>query len=541
MDPDLSADRELVGCYAREGSEAAFRALVSRHVNLVFGAALRQTGDPGIAEEITQNVFVALAQKAPRLAGHETLAGWLHRTAILEAKSRLRSELRRQRREDTAAALAQIQSAGTSPAEDLSPVLDEGLLQLREPDRLALILRYLEERSLRDVGRALGIEEDAARKRVDRALIRLAGFFRSQGFAVPAGAGAAVLAQSSTVAAPVGLAAAASQAGLAAGTAGTGLASLLTVSLMKLSSLQTAGLCALVVAAPLAWQWNQHRELRVRESLAFAAASASAQEREDLSGRIGRLRSELDDARAQSAESRTGPGARPSVARSAAADVYRWDDQSPVVRVPKDLLKRISIPAVTSRRGELTEQIRVALQMNDTEAATVQASMDRMLEGVRAAEAAGMKPVAPSSADLDGRAPEDVRVFEVSGDAEVISKLRKDMLAEVRQALGTDRSEIFQQALGSWIPMENEGEGGVNSGWAFLQGDHRIQVYNTSGEADGRIIWLRWGATTSTGSRFTSTIGIDEIPGYLQPHLQDWIAGAQAAAAASRAAAIRNP
>lgn len=539
MDSDPSADRELVGCYAREGSEAAFRALVSRHVNLVFGAALRQTGDPGIAEEITQNVFVALAQKAPRLAGHETLAGWLHRTAILESKSRLRSELRRQRREDTAAALAQIQSAGTSPAEDLSPVLDEGLLQLREPDRLALILRYLDERSLRDVGRALGIEEDAARKRVDRALARLAGFFRAQGFAVPAGASAATLAQASTVAAPLGLAATVSQAGLSAGTAGTGFASLLTVSLMKLSSLQTAGLCALVLAAPLAWQWNQHRDLSVRESLAFAAVSAAAQEREDLAGRIGRLRSELDAARAKAAEARTRPGARTSGTRSAAADVYRWDDQSPVVRVPKDLLKRISIPAVTSRRGELTPQIRAALQMTDAEAAAVQASMDRMLDGVYAAEAAGMRPVAPSSADLDGRAPEDVRVFEVAGDQEAISLLRKNMLAEVRQTLGTDRSEIFQQALGSWIPMENEGEGGMNSGWAFIPGEHRIRVYNTSGAADGRV-WLGWGATTATGA-LTSTIGIDEIPAYLQPHLQDWIAGAQAAAAASRTATPRNP
>lgn len=540
MDPDPSADRELVGCYAREGSEAAFRALVSRHVNLVFGAALRQTGDPGIAEEITQNVFIALAQKAPRLAGHETLAGWLHRTAILESKSRLRSELRRQRREDTAAALAEIQSAGTSPAEDLSPVLDEGLLQLREPDRLALILRYLEERSLRDVGRALGIEEDAARKRVDRALVRLAGFFRTQGFAVPAGTGAAVLAQASTVAAPVGLAAAASQAGFAAGTAGTGLASLLTVSLMKLSSLQTAGLCALVVAAPLAWQWNQHRDLRLRESLAFAAASAATQEREDHSGRIGRLRSELDAARAQAAESRTGTDAGPSSARSASADAYRWDDQSPVVRVPKDLLKRISIPAVTSRRGELTPQIRAALQMTDAEAAAVQASMDRMLAGVYAAQGAGMRPVAPNPADLDGRSPEDVRVFEITGAQETISQLRKNLLAEVRQTLGGDRSEIFQQALGAWIPMENEGEGGMNGQWAFFQGDHRIRVYNTSGESEGRI-WLGWGATTASGAGFYLTIGIDEIPGYLQPHLQDWISGAQAAAAASRAATPRNP
>lgn len=134
-----ASDRELVTCYAREGSETAFRALVARHVNLVFAAAFRQAGDAGVAEEVTQNVFVALARKAPRLAGHETLAGWLHRTAILEAKARLRADLRRQRRELAAAALDALHREGRSAAEDLTPLLDEGLLHLREGDRLALV------------------------------------------------------------------------------------------------------------------------------------------------------------------------------------------------------------------------------------------------------------------------------------------------------------------------------------------------------------------------------------------------------------------
>src|SRR5436309_14549128 len=76
----VSPDRELVTAYAARGSETAFRALVTRHVHLVYATALRQVGDAGLAEEITQNVFIALARKAPRLAGIETLAGWLHRT-----------------------------------------------------------------------------------------------------------------------------------------------------------------------------------------------------------------------------------------------------------------------------------------------------------------------------------------------------------------------------------------------------------------------------------------------------------------------------
>src|SRR5262245_4313564 len=100
-----SPDRELVSAYAAQGSEVAFRALVQRHVDLVYATALRQVGDSGLAEEITQNVFVTLASKAPRLGGIETLAGWLHRATVLESKSRIRSELRRRRREEMAAEL----------------------------------------------------------------------------------------------------------------------------------------------------------------------------------------------------------------------------------------------------------------------------------------------------------------------------------------------------------------------------------------------------------------------------------------------------
>jgi len=199
-----SADRELVTAYAGNGSETAFRALVTRHVDLVYATALRLLGDAGVAEEVAQNVFVVLARKAPRLGGVETLAGWLHRTAVLEAKARIRAELRRRRREETAAEIATIEREGASPWAALVPLLDEGLLNLRDNDRLALVLRFLEDRSLREVAVVLGVEEDAARKRVARALDRLADFFKKRGLAVPAGTGCATVLMQATQAAPLG-------------------------------------------------------------------------------------------------------------------------------------------------------------------------------------------------------------------------------------------------------------------------------------------------------------------------------------------------
>jgi DNA-directed RNA polymerase specialized sigma24 family protein len=148
----VAPDQDLVSAYAR-GSETAFRALVQRHVHLVYATACRQTGDVALAEEITQNVFISLARKAPRLAGMETLAGWLYRATVLETKARIRSELRRRQREQTAFEVISLEHEGASPFAALLPLLDDALLDLREGDRLALVLRFLEDRSFARSGR----------------------------------------------------------------------------------------------------------------------------------------------------------------------------------------------------------------------------------------------------------------------------------------------------------------------------------------------------------------------------------------------------
>ena len=167
---EQNTDDNLISEFVGSGSETAFHALVNRHATMVHATALRQVGQSILAEEVTQNTFLALARKAPSLRKHQTIAGWLHRCALLEAKATLRRELRRQSREHKAAELNSIQTEGSSPLSQLVPILDEGLLNLKETDRQAIVLRFLEDHSLREVGSALGVEEDAARKRVSRAL-----------------------------------------------------------------------------------------------------------------------------------------------------------------------------------------------------------------------------------------------------------------------------------------------------------------------------------------------------------------------------------
>src|ERR1022692_1122087 len=95
-------DHDLLARYARENSEAAFAALVERHVNLVYSVAWRGVGNAHAAEEITQAVFIILAQKAGSIAGKTVLSGWLHQTARLTAANFLRGEIRRHKREQEA-------------------------------------------------------------------------------------------------------------------------------------------------------------------------------------------------------------------------------------------------------------------------------------------------------------------------------------------------------------------------------------------------------------------------------------------------------
>ena len=159
-------DMRLVREYAAHQSESAFATLVSRHTNLVYSAALRQTRDPQLAEEVTQVVFIMLARKAATIGAKTILTGWLYRTACYVSGSALKRERRRQHREQEAFMQSELDAKVGSTWNQLSPLLDDAMLRLGQTDRDALVLRYFEGRSLNEVGSALGASEEAAKKRV---------------------------------------------------------------------------------------------------------------------------------------------------------------------------------------------------------------------------------------------------------------------------------------------------------------------------------------------------------------------------------------
>ena len=203
-----ASDTELIHQFVRNGSEGAFTELLRRHVDLVYSAALRQVGpDVQAAEDLTQTVFTGLARKAEKLQGHSSLTGWLYTSTRLAATQHRRTEVRRLARETAAHAMSQLLSSD-APEPDwnqLRPVLDEAMHDLNEADREAVLLRFFEKRPYAEIGTRLGLSENTARMRVERALDQLHAALAKRGVTSTAAALGLALGAHAVAAAPAGI------------------------------------------------------------------------------------------------------------------------------------------------------------------------------------------------------------------------------------------------------------------------------------------------------------------------------------------------
>lgn len=201
-----TADSTLLQAYLCDGSQAAFAELVARHADWIYSMALRLVRDRQLAEDVTQAVFLALAKNGRGLNGR-SIRGWLFKANRFVSSTAMRAEYRRKKHERQAAMMKapHVQAASPGDWDQIAPRLEGFVARLRKSEREAVLLRFFQKKSMCEVGLTLGVSEEAARKRIARAVDKLRRSFRDAGVSAPGDALAATLATNATHAAPAAL------------------------------------------------------------------------------------------------------------------------------------------------------------------------------------------------------------------------------------------------------------------------------------------------------------------------------------------------
>jgi RNA polymerase sigma factor (sigma-70 family) len=272
---------------------------------------------------VAQTVFINLAKKAASFSSGVSLGGWLHEHTFHVATKAARAEQRRQAREKEAMETSMLQEDSGANLAQVGPILDEAIRQLGSEDRMAIVLRFFEQRDFRAVAQALGSSEDAARMRVNRAVEKLHVLLKQRGVTLSAAALATGLLTETVMAVPAGLATTITGTALAgAATSGTALAALKVMTMTKLKLgilgiLAVAGVSATLIVQHqsvsrlgeenrlLQQQQGQMAQLAIENdrlsNLLAQANSAQALPRDQLRELL-RLRGEVGSLRQQSKE-----------------------------------------------------------------------------------------------------------------------------------------------------------------------------------------------------------------------------------------------
>jgi RNA polymerase sigma factor (sigma-70 family) len=200
-------DQQLLQRYSQDRAEDAFAELVRRYLNLVYSAALRQVQSPQAAKDVSQSVFNDLARSAGQLKKNTVLSAWLYEVTRRTAIDFIRQETRRKAREQAYTGMNVIDVASDENWREVLPHLDAAMEELESADRAAVLLRFFENKSLREVGAELGVSDDAARKRIERAVERLRKCMSQRGVTVAVGGLMVLVSANALQAAPAGLAA----------------------------------------------------------------------------------------------------------------------------------------------------------------------------------------------------------------------------------------------------------------------------------------------------------------------------------------------
>lgn len=317
---------ELLRAYASQGDESAFRTLVDCFLPLVYATALRQVGgNTTLAEEVSQDVFIALARKSRFLADRPTLTPWLFHATRLSAINTLRREQRRLEREQKAYVMQQIDpGSGEIDWASLRPIIDGLLSQLSLRDQETLFMRFFEGRTFAEIGEKLGTGEDGARLRSHRAIDKINALLARRGIQSTSAILTSVLATQQSIAVPAGLATATTTAALSGSTAAAGgvVISHLLLPLMNTSQILVGSLAVLALAGLGGALYQSQANRSAVASLAAMSEERAALQREitELRARnpgAGIMTASVSGEIASSRPSSVAPGSSNSPAKNA--------------------------------------------------------------------------------------------------------------------------------------------------------------------------------------------------------------------------------
>lgn len=306
-------DYRLLRQYVEHESQTAFTALVERYIDFVYSTCRRELGDPALAEDVTQVVFLLLARKAQSLGPSIVLAGWLFQTSVYASKNALRHEHRRLERERRAAEMMDETTDAGSEASwnELEPLLHDALATLSGSERDAIVLRYFVDRSYAETAALLGVSEPAARKRVERALDKLRRHFARHGLLVTLPVLATALVTNAVNAAPPHLLPASTALGIGGGDLAQALGTRVEtlwhflgkaalMSKLKLTAGMVAG-SIVVSAGVISWPIAQAPSLPMAQAVAARPPQSTERtgDRSVSPARANSSRSSVSEARAR--------------------------------------------------------------------------------------------------------------------------------------------------------------------------------------------------------------------------------------------------
>jgi RNA polymerase sigma factor (sigma-70 family) len=372
-------DTELLGRFAENQDEAAFRELVERHVDLVYSAALRQVnGDAHLARDVVQLVFVDLMRKARALHHHQVLAGWLFTSTRFAAAKLVRTEQRRRARELEAYQMHPLTDDQNVDWTRLRPVIDEALADLNAADREAILLRFFEHRDFHEIGTRLNLADNTARMRVERALDKLRSRLAKRGLTSTSVALATVLSTQAVGAAPAGLGASVATVVLAgAGTTGAAAGGAIA-SFMAMTKLQMGMTGALLAVATTGYVLQGRTNANLRQDVAelqqqTAGAAAVRAENEQLA----RAAAEAADLKADTASlnqlsaETTDLRSRLQKVAAAAPSPRSWSggevfDVSKVDQIPRPISRQAPRYPAELRNAGTTGEVVIEFVVNES-------------------------------------------------------------------------------------------------------------------------------------------------------------------------------